>query len=749
MNNFEQVKKMLTEDNSTNKSDSKIISINADRGFGKTYLLENVASSSIDGCHILKTIINPLKINEEYGIVEIIISNLLVDIEEDKTITLDKKRELRVEINEIAKKLLNRKKQSDEYLYDGIEALNKIKDMQNLKKDIANLVELLLKEKDKNKLIVLIDDFDLINVNVLPSVMNDILEFLIIDKFQLIVAYNYSQLIQIETEQQLDNYYRNISQNILDNNEVQNMAYKKIEKIFPLEYKIDLKEINEIYTSELNEYTFSDTKLQIENNSTKIVTVEDYLFALIFDKLQINIKSHDDNESWRYLFPQNLRGIIQFISFLTSLKSENVAENIEKFKNHYVYGKVVPEIKDIKLRKILTEFRKADLTVRNYQLIDTLVYYIEENIDMKSLSKDNIYFIDLWRERSLRAANITLSDVNEILKEFNNLNIENRYEFTYLLKLIITLDLNYYIIKYSIIENENEKCKMYECYNQIVNGQFMTLDPFNYLDKVNFPTLTLNEIEKENENVKLWKIYNLVSVHPFSMTVNTTLTYNTVFYNKLFEEFGKSVNYSNTRKPAREDIYKVDINNEQIKRMESSDIKEMFSNIVTENTSLEKVGPKHLWLYNYFKFITKKEYIDYVQKKSGKKMYIFKNMFDIEYFESIKTWRATEKYPISHLYRTFELKAEMLLNNDYSNINNIKIPKPAESSILEYFQEELSINVDEIEANDVIQHGVYQYLNSLSINMLRKKCRENEISFENTSSKDEIINILIENGEYK
>ncbi len=302
------------------EKNSKVISIIADRGNGKTTTINKVKKNleKNEEIYVHKEIINLSNMRRFTSIFETILSNNIDMIAEKEEASFQKK------YKEIINTLSYKYENSEEY-YDnlpfntGIENLEE--EMDYIEKFTTFLFDLI--EEKYSKYVIFLDDFDMSTQEYVNKQLAELSLFMqnknCEKELVVIVSYNEEQFLdcieyKIEDEKL-----------IKSKNNIRNLANKIYEKIIPIENRYYLIE-EEVRNSNVEIFLLNapkNIKSILKEKSSE--NINEYIIKGIFNKMNMDIRYMDEvsiKEITKVL-PNNYRGLNQLILYLNSSEEIN------------------------------------------------------------------------------------------------------------------------------------------------------------------------------------------------------------------------------------------------------------------------------------------------------------------------------------------------------------------------------------------------------------------------------------------
>ena len=262
--------------------------------------------------------------------------------------------------------LINNQKQmmDDEFDYEGnISKLSKLGASTNLKEELSDLIGMYLasinEQKGDAQMIIAIDDLDLCSSNAY-KMAEQIRKYLIIPNVTIVISVKIDQLELCVREQSLRDFekiYQNRDDKVYDqlNKEVQTMAERYVAKLIPRQRRIylpkiqNLDEVHIIYreqdegniiwdSRELGDFKEMKDSEDLGEASGKKGAVIQTMLELLYNRTGMWFRPEKNGHS--YLFPDNLRDMISWLSMIAGLKDpagndEIYLENIEAFEWYF------------------------------------------------------------------------------------------------------------------------------------------------------------------------------------------------------------------------------------------------------------------------------------------------------------------------------------------------------------------------------------------------------------------------------
>ena len=232
----------------------------------------------------------------------------------------------------------------DEFDYEGnISKLSKLGESTNLKRELSELIEMYLRFVDgqngNSQMIIAIDDLDLCSSNAY-KMAEQIRKYLIIPNIAIVISVKIDQLELCVREQNLRDFekiYQNKDEGVYSqlNREVQTMAERYVAKLLPRQRRIylvkiqNLDEAHVVYKEQDGETIIWDSREARETSKGAGLFVQ-AMIDLIYERTGMRFLLEENGSS--YLFPNNLRDIISWITMIVKLNKVDRVNDTEKDK---------------------------------------------------------------------------------------------------------------------------------------------------------------------------------------------------------------------------------------------------------------------------------------------------------------------------------------------------------------------------------------------------------------------------------
>lgn len=476
-----------TEEQNLNDYDyNNIIAFVGDRGSGKTSTMKsfrnslNLKSNYEDfqleeykglekyKFELLKTI-DPTLFSNKESIVEIIVAQMFEKFKEySGENSLSRKKDLANKFEKVYKdiKIINNSKNSClENTYDNLEALMDLSSAIALKEDMKELVSYYMNymnsnNKKENFLVIAIDDLDM-NLTVGQKMIEDIRKYLIIPNVIILMAIKIEQLEEVVSRKFIidlsenEKLYKDLGQiqKFKENIDIKTERY--LEKIIPLDRRIYMPQISlKNVDIKINTKDFSNIKFNnnSENEEWSISNLREIVTSNLFTKVNYIITTE---QHYKAIVTENLRGFIEFIVLLNSMKNEkNKINNINMFKE-YFEKVIINDVKEIESREFLNDLIRCDSNKVNKKSLT----FLNQRIDEKITNASNIEDI----KGSVKVSDI-ICEITEWIKKNQIFINEDRIVFG---------DIITWIKMYEIVAMKIDDIKFIEIFKGILSLKFL------------------------------------------------------------------------------------------------------------------------------------------------------------------------------------------------------------------------------------------------------------------------------------
>lgn len=424
-----EVKSNENQESWLEETPNNIIAFLGDRGAGKTSCMRSLIRVLKDDEKdrkekheggdrwLFSNEIDPSFFDEDHNVLEILIGSLY-GIFKDECKDLGKKsQKTRDDLRKIQEKFKDVKSAlrflksipdlSEEYEIDALKHLDEGGKIRLL---LKNLVDELLAFKNKEILVVTIDDLDL-NIERSYLMMEHIRKYLILPNVVVIIAAKFTQLFD-SVCRDLTKVYKDLEYRV-SHMDIAEMAERYLNKIFPLDQRFEMPSVESYMDVELKIISADGITLY-ENEDVKLTVP-----SLIFTKTRYLFYNSSGMPS--LVIPRNLRDLRMLVSLLANMKDysdETQALNKRVFKDYFFnewLGIIEPAYR---------KFAKGLLDEENLAKINL---YVVKNLYHLFLSKIQTYseLMDDVEKRSIQKRASSLQRERKLLLDI--LNPSNSY----------------------------------------------------------------------------------------------------------------------------------------------------------------------------------------------------------------------------------------------------------------------------------------------------------------------------------
>lgn len=513
------------------KNSSNVISIVGNRGCGKTSLIKAVQKHfNEDKDFYVTDTIDPSIFDDTLLIPEFFISVLAQKVEKSKENSNGEFAEFYKKLNEIME-VISHIKSNKERFYEDNHPSDIVRTIQKryrfdelLKELIKSFYTAIGKDKD-TKMIVCIDDLDLVSNKYVYRMIEDIQKWLNKNCI-VILSFREVQLLNIIQDQFITQNINLIDNNIISISEIRDQAIQFYEKQMPVSRRIYLKGQKEFF----NETAWDILKpfiAKISDEKQKDyerTNFHDFMEKLVRDKVALPLDPVDEKERVHLIYPNGLREMLAFVRMLDEMPEirdedgnvlkKNLQQNLKNYQN-YVLSRAKANLDD-KYYSVLDEWIKTSVGNKNYYICSKLDKFLKESVSETSKSKGNniLKNLDGYHDETLiyientQPYNVMLGDVIQFIEKIkvSFSYSEQMMYMCYLIKLLYSIELLTSFLKLKATdlsskteaplddEDENGEEDVYEsfkgdeyclpntAYSRLINCKFMP-DDYVYVPK--------------------------------------------------------------------------------------------------------------------------------------------------------------------------------------------------------------------------------------------------------------------------
>lgn len=513
------------------KNNSNVISIVGNRGCGKTSLIKAVQKHfNEDKDFYVTDTIDPSIFDDTLLIPEFFISVLAQKVEKSKENSNGEFAKFYKKLNEIME-VISHIKSNKERFYEDNHPSDIVRTIQKRYRFDELLKELIISfykaiGKDENtKMIVCIDDLDLVSNKYVYRMIEDIQKWLNKNCI-VILSFREVQLLNIIQDQFIKQNMNLIDKEIISISEIRDQTIQFYEKQMPVSRRIYLKGQKEFF----NETAWDILKPFIAKISDekqkdyKRTNFHDFMEKLVRDKVALPLDPVDEKERVHLIYPNGLREMLAFVRMLDEMPEirdedgnvlkENLQQNLKNYQN-YVLSRAKANL-NMEYYSVLEEWLKTSVGNKNYYICSKMDKFLKDSVEKVSKSKENSDFknSDGYHDGMLvyienaQPYNVMLGDVVQFIekiKVFFSYSEQMMY-ICYLIKLLYSIELLSSFLELSITdlsckteaplddEDENGEEDVYEsfkgdeyclpntAYSRLINCKFMP-DDYVYVPK--------------------------------------------------------------------------------------------------------------------------------------------------------------------------------------------------------------------------------------------------------------------------
>lgn len=527
------------------KNSSNVISIVGNRGCGKTSLIKAVQKhfkpkddkeknisddekARYKNFYVTDTI-DPSIFDDTLLIPEFFISVLAQEVKNAKENSNGEFAEFYKKLNEIME-VISHIKSNKERFYEDNHPSDIVRTIQKryrfdklLKELIISFYKAIGKDED-TKMIVCIDDLDLVSNKYVYRMIEDIQKWLNKNCI-VILSFREVQLLNIIQDQFITQNINLIDNNIISISEIRDQAIQFYEKQMPVSRRIYLKGQKEFF----NETAWDIlkpfiAKISDEKKDYERTNFHDFMEKLVRDKVALPLDPVDEKERVHLIYPNGLREMLAFVRMLDEMPEirdedgnvlkENLQQNLKNYQN-YVLSRAKANLDD-KYYSVLDEWIKTSVGNKNYYICSKLDKFLKESVSETSKSKGNniLKNLDGYHDETLiyientQPYNVMLGDVIQFIEKIkvSFSYSEQMMYMCYLIKLLYSIELLTSFLKLKATdlsskteaplddEDENGEEDVYEsfkgdeyclpntAYSRLINCKFMP-DDYVYVPK--------------------------------------------------------------------------------------------------------------------------------------------------------------------------------------------------------------------------------------------------------------------------
>ena len=382
-----------------------IVAFCGDRGEGKTSCMlstKNVMKQEFgeDAFEMLETI-DPSFFDEAHNIIELVLGQLY-----SRFLIIDKmqnREELLKSFNRVKSCLSTLTKGTDS-VYDAIEELDELGNSMTLKDLMEELLTLYLEYCGKKKLVVVIDDMDY-NWKRAYEMTQLIFKYLCHRNCILLISISINQMVEV-----VDTSFKNELKIVGNRTNFYEVAYKYVEKLIPLQYRVDMPHVYDLCNRKLDIYEHRGDESPIAHYNT----IKEGVVNEIFRKTRYLFYNYHDGVS--QIVPRNLRMLRQLLGLLIKMDiyhkdSGDLREREKSQQNKVMFQSYFFTNWTRQLNRQNRDFVKTIMDVQDISQINKLVVgYMKNSLPEKEM----VSFRDIISPSNY-SYNVSVGDVFSLL----------------------------------------------------------------------------------------------------------------------------------------------------------------------------------------------------------------------------------------------------------------------------------------------------------------------------------------------
>ncbi|MDP3305777.1 MAG: P-loop NTPase fold protein [Erysipelotrichaceae bacterium] len=646
-----------------------VISIIGDRGSGKSSFIKTITNLLKEEEFYVFDVVNPSIFDDQITILELFLSNIhqyLRENNEDSYYKNDSKSktirfELLDKLRGISKTLSNFRLSDDNFIssYTDFQILDDITDRTQLERIFEELIELFivflrLQGRQVKSLVVCIDDLDLVENRAVTKIVEHIQKYLS-SKLIIIMAYREEQLFNSLLETNLSDNKELLGISVISLAEVRLQTERMINKVFPFSNCVFLSNgdiISKNVPTEIKNLIYT----QKESSNKKLTNLE-IIVELIEVKTGLMVLPIDDKEKVSGIFPSNLRGLIQWLEFLTTELDETsnsdfyeqvrlIGNNIDKYKQFMMsYCSSLIDNADYTLIK---EWDFANASVKNSYIYSILFNRLKENITIYDFKEEYSYLLN---PSEVQSYNFHLGDVFLILQVYKSANVGDirSSRLSYFIKLFYSVFLfAKYIGHLGTIHNsqfnsptliENDSSFLSE-YKKVTNSKIIP-DNFVFLEK--YSKTNPNELKIPNV-YELFEMlrdtdYHYLAIEELRNIINDLLSKIIVFNSP-----ARGYVFAGARKKVKLTHKSSEIDSFRYRNLFENEVySEIFDARIDSKSNVQE---NRYYIIDPLSLLIKNGTAVYSEYGN---QYIFYSLFDIDVFMRLNYSRRSEESPLYYL----------------------------------------------------------------------------------------------------
>lgn len=447
--------------NETNKRDLKsayVFGLSGERGSGKTSFLQTFKAYLDDQVEQVQTldIIDPGVISKSLSLIEILVAQIYQSIIKD--ITTATGLTIFDELKSVIQVMADLKGGRENFYVDvpNMAILEKIGMQANFETKIKDLIKSYLTfvgkktGKKKSLLVLLVDDLDIVGRNEISQMLEDVRKYLP-ENVLAILAYREAQLLSNVFQDKLAENKQLLEVDGVTVADVRQQAARYLEKLIPMDYRIQLLSQMELQAMPvwliLQDCEETCKHFGVDKDNQK--TFEKFVEAFIYDHTRIRINPISQKEQTKHYLPGNLRGMIQLLSVLATMRSlddcditkqrEVIMQNLMMFKTYFLQRS--KEILDSVHSGIVEGWENERLERKHFYIYHEIRGMVLGHIkERKTSNLDKLNMLFNLDSSLLETYNFTIANVYSSLENYKDMaQSEQAYDFVYTMKVLYSM----------------------------------------------------------------------------------------------------------------------------------------------------------------------------------------------------------------------------------------------------------------------------------------------------------------------
>lgn len=418
------------------KNSSNVISIVGNRGCGKTSLIKAVQKHfNEDKDFYVTDTIDPSIFDDTLLIPEFFISVLAQEVKNAKENSNGEFAEFYKKLNEIME-VISHIKSNKERFYEDNHPSDIVRTIQKryrfdelLKELIISFYKAIGKDED-TKMIVCIDDLDLVSNKYVYRMIEDIQKWLNKNCI-VILSFREVQLLNIIQDQFIKQNMNLIDKEIISISEIRDQTIQFYEKQMPVSRRIYLKGQTEFFNETARDIlkpfvknmweidkSENDNKKDVECTDNEFIwkclkneeiNFHDFMEKMVRRKVALPLDPVDEKERVHLIYPNGLREMLAFVRMLVEMNEirsetkegdgailkENLQENLKNYQN-YVLSRAKANL-DYKYYSVLDEWIKTSVENKNHYICSKIDELLKNSLkDKKSIDyhQEEVLYVD-------------------------------------------------------------------------------------------------------------------------------------------------------------------------------------------------------------------------------------------------------------------------------------------------------------------------------------------------------------------